>query len=377
MRWIALNGSIGATRPKLETTDMARARNIKPGFFRNAELVELPFETRLLFQGLWVLADREGRLVDRPKQIKMEIFPADSVDIDVMLNQLSLAGFVVRYEVDGARYIQVVNFCKHQNPHRDERASTIPAQFATVQHSANNEESQQTDEGASYVIDAGTVQAPCDVDASTVGIGLIPDSLIPDSLTKPLVIGDDREVAAKPAGRESISAKPGFAEFWMAYPKKRAKGDAEKSWRRIKPDAGLVAKILEAVEVAKASDDWRKDGGQFIPYPASWLNGKCWEDGPAPAAAYNADVLGVMESYNAILGEIGYPAVAIDVYSSSRAVAVAEFLTLSKKPDWVKRYFTILGELKGAKPGFGFDWAIRTETFLRVKEGNFAVAGAA
>ena len=56
---------------------MARARNIKPGFFRNSDLVELPMDARLLFIGLWTLADRMGRLEDRPKQIKMEIFPAE------------------------------------------------------------------------------------------------------------------------------------------------------------------------------------------------------------------------------------------------------------------------------------------------------------
>ncbi len=64
---------------------MARARNIKPGFFRNAELVELPFEARLLFIGLWTIADREGRLEDRPKQIKMEVFPADNVDCNQLI----------------------------------------------------------------------------------------------------------------------------------------------------------------------------------------------------------------------------------------------------------------------------------------------------
>ena len=68
---------------------MARARNIKPAFFRNAELVELSFEARLFFIGLWTAADRDGRLEDRPKQIKMEIFPADSVDCDALLSDLA------------------------------------------------------------------------------------------------------------------------------------------------------------------------------------------------------------------------------------------------------------------------------------------------
>jgi hypothetical protein len=105
---------------------MARARNIKPGFFRNADLVELPIETRLLFIGLWTLADREGRLEDRPKQIKMEIYPSDSFDVGSMLDQLHAAGFINRYEVGASRFIEVQNFIKHQDPHYKEKASEIP-----------------------------------------------------------------------------------------------------------------------------------------------------------------------------------------------------------------------------------------------------------
>jgi hypothetical protein len=69
-----------------------------------------------------------------------------------------------------------------------------------------------------------------------------------------------------------------FAEFWSVYPKKKNKGDAEKAFQRLKIGKGLLQTILRAVEVASQSDDWRKSGGQFIPYPASWLNAKGWED---------------------------------------------------------------------------------------------------
>lgn len=106
---------------------MSRSRNIKPGFFKNEELSELPFEYRILFQGLWCEADREGRLEDRPKRIKAEIFPYDSVDVDSGLDALAAHGFIVRYEVDGKRFIEVSNFVKHQNPHKKEAASGIPA----------------------------------------------------------------------------------------------------------------------------------------------------------------------------------------------------------------------------------------------------------
>ena len=106
---------------------MARARNIKPGFFKNELLAEMPPETRLLFMGLWCLADREGRFEDRPKKIKMELFPCDSFSIEDSLALLAKDGFLLRYEVDGKRYAQVVNFTKHQMPHHKEVPSEIPA----------------------------------------------------------------------------------------------------------------------------------------------------------------------------------------------------------------------------------------------------------
>lgn len=113
---------------------MARARNIKPGFFKNEVLAEMPPETRLLFIGLWTLADREGRLEDRPKRINAELFAFDSFNVDSMLNRLRDDGFLIRYEANGSRYIQITNFVKHQDPHYRERASEIPAPDGHLNH---------------------------------------------------------------------------------------------------------------------------------------------------------------------------------------------------------------------------------------------------
>ena len=66
-----------------------------------------------------------------------------------------------------------------------------------------------------------------------------------------------------------------FIEFWKAYPKKQGKGYAEKAWREMKPP---LDKVLEALDRQKRSTDWRKDNGQYIPYPAKWLKGKYWEN---------------------------------------------------------------------------------------------------
>lgn len=106
---------------------MARSRNIKPGFFMNDKLAEIDPLGRLLFIGLWTIADREGRLEDRPLRIKAEVLPYDNCDTVELLNQLEKRGFVFRYEVDGTGYIQITNFTKHQNPHYKEVASEIPA----------------------------------------------------------------------------------------------------------------------------------------------------------------------------------------------------------------------------------------------------------
>lgn len=178
---------------------MARARNIKPKFFTNEELVELPFGTRLLFIGLWTIADREGRMEDRPKKIKMELFPADDFNIDAALNELQASGFVARYEHNGSNYIQVLNFCKHQNPHRDERASTIPALCA---HSAST-----------VVEPESHPAAPAD---SPIADSPIPDtgSLNPEASVAPSAPADarvtaaDLSIAMRKAGVQAQSADP-------------------------------------------------------------------------------------------------------------------------------------------------------------------------
>lgn len=174
---------------------MARARNIKPGFFKNADLVELTMEARLLFIGLWTMADRAGRLEDRPKQIKIEVFPADAVDIDACLDDLQRMGFVKRYEVAGRRLLQVVNFKKHQSPHKDEKPSELPEPDASA-------ETSEKEHGAS------TVQAPCPTSVGTVVTALNEDCLIPDSRT---LSADDAADAAPTAEPEPVTTIPTMA----------------------------------------------------------------------------------------------------------------------------------------------------------------------
>ena len=120
---------------------MARARNLKPSFFTNELLGSCPAWVRLLFEGLWCLADREGRLEDRPARIKAEVLPYDDEDVAAGLAMLAEKGFIERYEVKGRSFIHIVNFHKHQHPHPKETCGNYPGpsgNFREFQETSGN-----------------------------------------------------------------------------------------------------------------------------------------------------------------------------------------------------------------------------------------------
>jgi hypothetical protein len=69
-----------------------------------------------------------------------------------------------------------------------------------------------------------------------------------------------------------------FEQFYSAYPKKKARRNAERAWAKLNLTPEQVQAIMTALEKHKRSEDWRKDRGKFVPYPATWLNGHRWED---------------------------------------------------------------------------------------------------
>lgn len=77
-----------------------------------------------------------------------------------------------------------------------------------------------------------------------------------------------------------LSMEASFETFWKAYPNKTGKGAARKSFYHLKPSVELVGVMLFGIERSKKSDQWRKDNGQYIPNPATWLNQSRWEDEP-------------------------------------------------------------------------------------------------
>jgi len=215
-----------------------RSRNIKPGFWENEILGLASDTTRLLFIGLWCLADRDGKLEDRPDRIKHLLFGyhGEPPDIHRELTVLSRLGFVKRYEVGKGRFLKVMHFGHHQTPHHTEKKSIIP---------------EPQDNSRTHGEPPGTHGE------------YLPDSLNPDSLN--------------PSPLTPKGVDPFFQEFWNAYPRKVGKGAARKAWEKKKSKPSIKV-VLKAIEAQKKSDQWKKENGQYIPHPATWINQDRWED---------------------------------------------------------------------------------------------------
>lgn len=104
---------------------MARIRSIKPDFWTSEKIVELPFEARLFFIGSWNFADDNGNLQRSAKKLKMQIFPADSIDCEPIIQSLIDAGLFIEYSVSGEKYLSIKGFKDHQVINRPSK-SAIP-----------------------------------------------------------------------------------------------------------------------------------------------------------------------------------------------------------------------------------------------------------
>jgi hypothetical protein len=177
-------------------------------------------------------------------RIKAELFPyREGLDINGYITVMERDAFLTRYEVDGVKYIQINNFAKHQSPHHTEKSRGYPKCPAT-----------QAFAGKPVLtpLSNGECKVPERSDS------LIPDSLIPDS---------------PPTKVDGL-----FEQFWSSYPKRKARGAATKAWSKLKDKANTLQAILTALAWQRSSQDWTKEGGQYVPYPASYLNAQGWLD---------------------------------------------------------------------------------------------------
>ena len=255
---------------------MKRTRQINPGFFTNDELADITPLGRLLFAGLWVIADREGRLEDRPKKIKAEILPYDNCDVDDLLNQLQNAGFIKRYKVDIPRtdqgntmdtpkadvgIIQVVNFTKYQHPHRNESASTLPPPTAESRMESGSAEV----ESQGQVMDIPRTDQGNTMDTPRMPSSLYLVSSNSESNNNSLTCINNKQTEnGKQVNQQHTLAENEFAECIKYYQK------------RIHPFTGIVEREFVATLIQDYGEKLFKQGVDITASNASYKGAKIW-----------------------------------------------------------------------------------------------------
>jgi hypothetical protein len=202
------------------------------------------------FVRLWTHCDDQGRCIDNPRLIKAALYPLHddmtATRVDEDLDELARADLLVRYEVDGKRYLAVQSFSEYQKP--------------------------------KYPTES---KLPDPVEGSPS-----PSPVLPQSFPEPLHGDGEGVVVGVGVGERRVSVErrprdpdPLFAEFWKLYPLKKGKGDAARAYTKARKRASH-SEIIAGV--ARAAPDWIKlEDVRFIPHPATWLNRDGWHDEPS------------------------------------------------------------------------------------------------
>lgn len=208
-------------------------------------------------------ADDFGRLAGDAWTVKHAVFPSSprkESEFYAALTSMHHVGLIHHYEANGCEVIQVLDFKEHQPGLNQKTASKFP-------------------------------EPP----AFSVKVPESPSELIRTELIRTEGNGT--------ALTRSEDGESGFNAFWLAYPKKKSRATAAKVWRKLAPSPELLQRILDAVAAQRNSASWLRDGGQYIPHPATWLNGQRWEDEPDPVRP------------------------AVTAHTQQLAIATAEFLS--------------------------------------------------
>lgn len=253
---------------------MARMRYTKPEFWTDSRMVRLSRDARLFYIGTWnfALCDK-GHLEDDPVRLKMQIFPADDVDVPALLDELIQCGRIVRLTApDGTTWLHIRRLEAHQKV--DARwTPRCPACKAAPNLSET---------------------LPSSVEALTWGNApkLAAETPPPENLSETLPnspqegrggegIGES-STCSSPATPATVRVPPGaFDTFWQAYPRKVGKDRARPVFDRVARKLGTTEPIILGAE--RLAADPNLPEREFIPHPTTWLARGGWEDEPFPA----------------------------------------------------------------------------------------------
>ena len=239
-----------------------------------AGLAKLGVVTNLVFDRLLTITDDAGLAAGEPQVVQGKCFslmPEMTIKkVAAAIDELVASEFLYR-GVFGGRIVVLFRpdaFQKHQALRRDYKRRFNYGTLSEVVWQKGlpgfRSEAERVTHG---IVASGTVSVSVSVSDSVTVTGA--------HARKP---NGPEEGGQKPA-EEATGHSPEFDAFWKAYPRKKAKGDAWKAWQAAKP-APDVETVLIAIEHQRHSPQWTKDGGQFVPYPATWLRRQGWLDEP-------------------------------------------------------------------------------------------------
>ncbi|WP_303828912.1 hypothetical protein [Asticcacaulis taihuensis] len=234
---------------------MARIRSVHPGLFTDADWVECPIPARLLVIGLWTYADDQGVFVWRPKEIKMAVFPGDSIEIEPLLIDLARNNLIRRYEIDGRSYGAIRNFRRWQRPQKPNALHPVSESIAVYVGLSRN---------------------------STLPVHDPSENDQRKSIQREEVGGRSKREEEVPVSNETLtqSASAAFLEFQNLYPKPDKLAACLKPWSEaIKTTPpGLIIAGLRAW-----LPEWQRRYGdevRFIPNACDFLETCQWAKTP-------------------------------------------------------------------------------------------------
>lgn len=228
-------------------------RIIKESICTSDNIDRLTAFEETFFYRLIVNCDDYGCMDARPKILAARLFPLKSVgeaEVEDILLALEDAELIVRYRVNGRPYLQMMTWDRHQQTRAKRRKYPGPDEADEV----------SSDDGCNHVISD-------DINCNQ----MIPSRARAESES-------ESNPNPNPNPKKARGDDPAFETFWAEYPKKVKKPNAQRVWASLKPEAELVARIMQGLARWKQSDQWTRDDGRFIPHPATWLNNRQWED---------------------------------------------------------------------------------------------------
>lgn len=220
-------------------------RIIKESICDSERINKLTPIEEVTFYRLLVNADDYGCFDAREAVVKSRLFPLKDAmklsEVGKILDRLAEVGLIVRYTKDGKPFLCVNKWGEHQRLRVSRHKYPTP---------------DEADCGS-----LPQVAASCGEKS----------------------LESEFESESESESEKRKAQETWFERFWKAYPRKVNKVGARKAFDKIRPDEALLERIIAAIGKQIESEQWTKDGGQYIPHPQTWLNGHRWEDELAPA----------------------------------------------------------------------------------------------